>query len=110
MSIELSQIYETTLPTAVEVGAHTIEVEYRIGALGPEFDAWLYSADGGLQPDSIYAAIERTCTYLGILIDGAPIPVTAEALKQHKVPTQVLHAILAQVRSEARVGKLGTRA
>ncbi len=104
--MEVKKLRETILKTEMPVGEETIEIHYKIGALGAEFTEWLYSPDGA-KAGSLYEAIEKSCVYLGITVDGVPVDVTAEALKAAEVPVQVLQAILQHVRREATGGKLG---
>ncbi len=102
--MDLMRLRDTVLRTEMLVGdeGETIPIHYRIGALGSTFTDWLIT-----EGPSVHAALERACTCIGIEVDGAPVPCTAEALRAADIPLQVLHAILAHIREEARGGKLG---
>ena len=105
--MELALLNETILTTELWLNDdQSLEIAYRIGALGPEFAAWLNSPEGGLSPGSVYEAIARTCVSIGVTVDGAPVPCTAEALKDAQIPPQILHAILRHIREQASLGKL----
>jgi hypothetical protein len=105
--MELSTLNDLVLRTEMPIGDESLTIFYRLGALGPEFDTWLASPDGGGRDNSLYEAVARVCVSTGITVGGEPVPCTGEAMQAAKIPPQVLKAILAHVRSEARVGKLG---
>ncbi|MDP9352945.1 MAG: hypothetical protein M3P51_15595, partial [Chloroflexota bacterium] len=101
MTVSIDQLRDAGKTLEVPHGDVSLSVKYRLSAIGKDSAEWLqqHSED----EDSMYAFTERLLASWGLTdSDGAPVPVTAENVKQY-IPDVLLLAIVKAVLADAGV-------
>jgi hypothetical protein len=105
MALRNSTLVESTRTFDMPFNGETVQITYRLGAFNTDFSTWF--AANQFQPESLLEAIERVVVHWDVLDDkDQPIPPTAAAIREHRIPTPFLRCVYTAVQEDSQPGKL----